>query len=171
MRHAERALTHGEVVWLDTDHPDSVASFLRRTSGEAILSVVNLSNRTIKVRTTFPEPTRWSYDTLIADGAKVEGDESSRVLNLEGFGYLVAKRRWGGPEVLLTQENVQGDLSRIHESPVARRRTREGGCPSPGDQAMRISVSATCFLPSPLRAAFSSTRHAKSQIEQRRGDD
>ncbi|HUT94339.1 MAG TPA: alpha-amylase family glycosyl hydrolase [Thermoguttaceae bacterium] len=94
MRHAERALTHGEVVWLDTDQPDSVASFLRRTPGEAVLSVVNLSNRAVKVRVTFPEPTPWSYDTLIADGAKAEPDDGGPVVNLAGFGYLVAKRKW-----------------------------------------------------------------------------
>ena len=93
MRHRERALTHGKVIWLDGDQPDSVASFLRRTSSEEILSVVNLSNRTIKVRVTFPEPTRWSYNTLIAEGAKVAGDDSGPMLNLQGFGYLVAKRK------------------------------------------------------------------------------
>jgi len=92
MRHTERALTHGAVAWVDNDQPDSVASFLRRTPGEAVLSVVNLSNRTVKVRVAFPEPTRWSYNTLIADGAKVEGDDSGPMLNLEGFGYLVAKQ-------------------------------------------------------------------------------
>ena len=93
MRHAERALTHGEVVWLDNDQPDAVASFLRRTRDEEILSVVNLSNRTIKVRIAFPEPARWSHDTLIAGGAKVEGGDSGPMLNLAGFGYLVAKRK------------------------------------------------------------------------------
>ena len=93
MRHAERALTHGEVIWLDNDQPDSVLSFLRRTSGEEILSVLNLSNRATKVRITLPESTQWSYNTLIADGAKVESDGSAPMLNLEGFGYLVAKRK------------------------------------------------------------------------------
>ncbi len=93
MRHAERALTHGAVVWLDNDQPDAVLSFLRRASGEEILSVVNLSDRTIKVRISFPEPTPWSYDTLIADGAKAEASDRGASLNVQGFGYLVAKRK------------------------------------------------------------------------------
>jgi len=93
MRHAERALTRGAVVWLDNDQPDSVLSFLRRTSGEEILSVLNLSNRATKVRITFPDPTQWSYNALIADGATVESDGSAPMLNLEGFGYLIAKRK------------------------------------------------------------------------------
>ncbi len=79
--------------WLDNDQSDAVLSFLRRVSGEEILSVVNLSDRAIKVRITFPEPTPWSYDTLIADGAKAETGGSGSLLNLEGFGYLVAKRK------------------------------------------------------------------------------
>ena len=93
MRHTERALTHGEVVWLDNDQPDAVASFLRRTPDDEILSVVNLSKHPVKVRVTFREPARWSYHTLIADGAKVEPDDGGPMLNLEGFGYLVAKRK------------------------------------------------------------------------------
>jgi glycosidase len=92
MRRAERALTHGSVVWLDNDQPDSVLSFLRRTPGEEVLSVVNLSNRTTNVRITFPGQTQWSHQTLITDGAKVERDGSGP-LDLEGFGYLVAKRK------------------------------------------------------------------------------
>ena len=92
MRHGERALTHGEVVWLDNDQPDAVLTFLRRTADDEILSVLNLSNRTITVRITPPEATQSSHNTLIADGAKVESD-CAPMLNLEGFGYLVAKRK------------------------------------------------------------------------------
>lgn len=93
MRHAERALTHGAVVWLDNDQPDSVLSFLRRSSGEEILSVVNLSDRAMKVRIAFPEPTSWSSKTLLADGATAETDDGGLLLDLEGFRYLVAKRK------------------------------------------------------------------------------
>jgi cyclomaltodextrinase len=92
MRHAERALTYGTVTWLDNDQPDSVLSFLRRAPGDEIVSVLNLSSRTVKVRITLPEPTRWPYDTLAADGAKVDGVDGRPVLDLEGFGDLVAKR-------------------------------------------------------------------------------
>jgi glycosidase len=93
MRHAERALTHGEVVWLDNDQPDSVLSFLRRTASEEILSVVNLSHRPTKVRVTFPERIGWSGDTLLAEGAKAETGDSGFLVNLDGFGHLVAKRK------------------------------------------------------------------------------
>jgi glycosidase len=93
MRHTERALTHGAVVWLDNDRPDAVLSFLRGASGEEILCVLNLSDRATKVRITFPEPTRWSYTTLLADGAKPETDDRGPLWNLEGFGYQVAQRK------------------------------------------------------------------------------
>lgn len=92
MRHAERALTHGAVVWLDNDQPSSVLSFLRRAFGEEILSVLNLSDRATKVRITFPEPTRWPYSTLLAEGAKAETSDTGASLNMDGFGYLVGKR-------------------------------------------------------------------------------
>ena len=93
IRHAERALTHGAVVWLDNDQSDAVLSFLRRAPGEEILSVVNLSDRAIKARITLPEPTQWPHSTLIAAGAKSETDDRGVLLNLDGFGYLVAKQK------------------------------------------------------------------------------
>lgn len=93
IRHAERALTHGAVVWLDNDQPDTVLSFLRRASGEEIVSVLNLSDRGTRVRIAFPERTYWSHSTLIAAGAKTETDDRGFLLNLEGVGYLVAKRK------------------------------------------------------------------------------
>ena len=70
-----------------------LTTILRRMSGEEIMSVLSLSNRPTKVRITFPDPTQWSYSTLIADGATVESDGSAPMLNLEGFGYLIAKRK------------------------------------------------------------------------------
>ena len=93
LRRNETALTAGSVEWLTNDRPDSVLSFRRRTADSEILSVVNLSNRAVKVRITFPEPTRWSYDTLIDDGAKAETDDSGALLHVTGFGYFVAKRK------------------------------------------------------------------------------
>ncbi|NLX99509.1 MAG: hypothetical protein GXY83_25520 [Rhodopirellula sp.] len=93
LRRNETALTAGSVEWLKNDRPDSVLSFRRRTADSEILSVVNLSNRAVKVRITFPEPTRWSYDTLIDDGAKAETDDSGALLHVTGFGYFVAKRK------------------------------------------------------------------------------
>lgn len=90
IRRAERALTHGEVVWLDNDQPDTVLSFHRRTSDDVILSAVNLSDRAIKVRITLPERTQWSDNTLFADGADLQSADGSPVVNLDRFGYLVA---------------------------------------------------------------------------------
>jgi len=93
MRHAERALTRGAVVWLDNDQPNSVLSFLRRTTDEEILSVVNLSSRTIDVRITLPDRTKWPGSTLITQGAKVEKNDRGFALKLDRFGYLIAKRK------------------------------------------------------------------------------
>ncbi|NLF68413.1 MAG: hypothetical protein GX575_05080 [Candidatus Anammoximicrobium sp.] len=93
MRHAERALTQGEVVWLDNDQPATVLSLLRRAAGKEVLSVVNLSDRALKVRLALPAGHTWSYDPLLAAGAKTETEGNGPLLNVEAFGYLVAKRK------------------------------------------------------------------------------
>lgn len=92
VRHTERALTNGEVVWLDNDQPDSVLSYLRRTSSEEILSVVNLSDRAIDVRVALPKQNRWSYEPLLAAEAEIKVADRGSLLSLGGFGYWVAKR-------------------------------------------------------------------------------
>jgi glycosidase len=93
MRHAERALTHGEVIWIDNDQPESILSFLRRTADREILSIVNLTNRPIKVTLKSPGPTQWVRNMLIGDGAKVERYGDAPVVSLEDYGYLVAKEK------------------------------------------------------------------------------
>ena len=55
--------------------------------------MVNLSGRAEKVRVALPEPAQGSFNTLIADGAKLESDGGAAVLDLAGFGYMVAKRK------------------------------------------------------------------------------
>jgi len=93
MRHAERALTHGDVAWLDNDQPDVVASFVRRTSDDEIVSIVSLSDEPVQVRVALPGPAGWPYDALIADGAKVAPKDGGPIVSLPPFGYLVAKRK------------------------------------------------------------------------------
>jgi glycosidase len=93
MRRTEPVLTHGAVVWLNNDQPDAILSLLRRTSDEEVLSVVNLSDCKKEVQINASELTAWSADTLIADGVQVQSDDRGLLLQLEGFGYLVAKRQ------------------------------------------------------------------------------
>jgi cyclomaltodextrinase / maltogenic alpha-amylase / neopullulanase len=93
MRHTERALTHGAVVWLDNDRPDAVLSFLRRVPGEEILSVVNLSDRAANVHLALSEPTRWTHVIRMAEGAKVETHDGGFCLSLGSFGYLAARKK------------------------------------------------------------------------------
>jgi glycosidase len=93
MRRTEPALTQGAVVWLDNDQPDAILSLLRRTSDEEVLSVVNLSDCEKKVRINAAELAAWSADTLIAEGVQVQPDSRGLLLQLDGFGYVVAKRQ------------------------------------------------------------------------------
>jgi cyclomaltodextrinase len=92
MRHAERALTHGEVLWLDSDAPDSVLSFLRHTADEEILSVVNLSKDRKKARVQLPDSARGRVGTVLADEAEITDSPEGFTVDLGGFGYWVGKR-------------------------------------------------------------------------------
>jgi len=92
LRHTEQTLTHGALDWLDNDQPDAVLSYVRRTSGEAILSVVNLADQARVVRVTLAESKRYCGAPLIVRDAQAEPDEGGLRLTLDGFGSWVAKR-------------------------------------------------------------------------------
>ncbi|MDD4870016.1 MAG: alpha-amylase family glycosyl hydrolase [Kiritimatiellae bacterium] len=91
MRRSEQVLANGEVVWLENDQPDSVVSFIRRTGNESIISVVNLSNRKVKVRVTLPEGYTTSYKPLLSDRTKISTENGKLSFDLENFGYFVGK--------------------------------------------------------------------------------
>jgi glycosidase len=92
MRHTQRALTHGEVVWLDNDQPDSVLSYLRRAGDEEILSVVNLSPNRRKVCVQLPDWGQQNFDALLANEVEV-ASRGDLTFDLGGCGYWVGKRR------------------------------------------------------------------------------
>jgi glycosidase len=93
MRHSERALTDGALVWLDNDRPEAVLSFARRTSEEEVISVLNLSERQVTVGIAMPELELRSVAILLSDQAEVVKDENVCTLRLESFGYFVGKRK------------------------------------------------------------------------------
>ncbi|MDX9866455.1 MAG: alpha-amylase family glycosyl hydrolase [Kiritimatiellia bacterium] len=49
LRKSEPALTRGDLVWLDTDQPETVSAFARTLQGTRIVSVINLSGQPVKV--------------------------------------------------------------------------------------------------------------------------
>lgn len=85
MRRTERALTDGDLVWLDGGAPAEVLSFLRTAGDAKVLSVVNLSGRAVKI--ALPGIPGGLHPRLTR-GAK--GDPATG-LELEAHGYLVAK--------------------------------------------------------------------------------
>ena len=93
MRHAERALTRGEVVWLDNDAPEAVLSFLRQTDDKEVLVVVNLTGQEVRVHVTLPQEGTPGFKPLLADGIKKETTEDGKKgFLLDGNAYFVGKR-------------------------------------------------------------------------------
>lgn len=93
LRRNEPALGEGQVVWLDNDRPDWVVSFARSAGTDEIVSVVNLSNRSVKVQVELPAGQAASYLPLLADKARMMPAGGKHALSLEGFAYFVGKRQ------------------------------------------------------------------------------
>jgi cyclomaltodextrinase / maltogenic alpha-amylase / neopullulanase len=93
MRHAERALTHGDVIWLDNDAPEAILSFLRRTGEEEILTVVNLTGQDVRARVALPRGGTPGFTSLLADGVEVKTSRDCKIgVSLQGNAYFVGKR-------------------------------------------------------------------------------
>jgi glycosidase len=93
MRHAERSLTHGALVWLGNDAPDATLSYLRTLGQEQILTVVNLTGRQIRVQIAAPPEGTSEFQALLAQGVKEETtNDGKQGFALEGHGFFVGKR-------------------------------------------------------------------------------
>lgn len=84
MRHAERALTYGEVVWLDNNAPEAVLSYLRKSDKEQILTVINLTGHHVSVKLKGVSDV---YTPLLTEGVK----SVKETFELEGYGFFVGK--------------------------------------------------------------------------------
>lgn len=87
LRKTEKALTAGEVVWIDNDAPKAVLSFQRDLGNERILSVVNLSDKPVKVTLKGVDA---AFEPVLSRG--VSGEPQSG-LTVEAYGYYVAQKR------------------------------------------------------------------------------
>lgn len=92
MRHAEPALTRGEIVWLDNDAPGAVLSYLRSFDSEQILSVVNLADRPVKVRISLPLKSPSTYRPLLSYSARGGEHGNGMAFELGGHGFYIGKR-------------------------------------------------------------------------------
>ena len=93
MRRTEKALTHGDVVWLDNDRPKTVLSFLRRAGDERIVTVINQSNDPVKVQVTLPAGVAASFAPRLSDRSTVTVSGATASCELGGYGYFVGKNK------------------------------------------------------------------------------
>ena len=85
LRKAEKALTQGDMAWLDNDAPSVVVSFARALGSERIVSVINLTDKAVNVKVAGDGV----FKPLLAaraDGNVPEG------FKLGAYGYWVGKR-------------------------------------------------------------------------------
>jgi glycosidase len=85
LRRSETALTQGEVVWLDNDAPSAVLSYLCVSGNEKILTVLNLTDKTVNVK--LPGLTE-TFKPLLAEDGK---NDAQGGFALEAHGYFVGK--------------------------------------------------------------------------------
>ena len=85
MRKTEKALRQGELTWLDNDAPGTVVSFIRTLGDERIVTVINLSDKPVKVAVKGAEGL---WKPLLAESATGGGQG---VFELVAYGYFVGK--------------------------------------------------------------------------------
>jgi glycosidase len=86
LRRTERALTHGELVWLDNDRPGEVLSYVRVSEDARILTVINLTDK--PVNATLPGSAE-AFEPLLVEGTKIGAKGR---FALDAHGYFVGKK-------------------------------------------------------------------------------
>ncbi len=86
LRKAEPALMKGELTWLDNDQPQAVSAFVRGLDGARVISVINLTDKPVKVSV---KGVAGVWDPLLSKDAVSEG---SGGFELAKHGYFVGKQ-------------------------------------------------------------------------------
>jgi glycosidase len=87
LRKSEKALTQGELMWLDNDQPEAVLSFARTLGAERIVSVINLTGKAVTVNVAGAGD--GAFKALAA--ARAEGG-AAEGFKLGAYGFWVGKR-------------------------------------------------------------------------------
>ncbi len=85
LRKSELALTKGETQWLESDQPAAVLSFARTVGGERVVSLVNLTDKPVKVSVKDMDAGR----TLMQQGAT---DRGAGAFELAPHAFWVGKK-------------------------------------------------------------------------------
>lgn len=88
LRRGEKALTQGELTWLDSDAPEAALSFARTLGGERIVAVVNLTGKPVVVKVAGAGD--GAFKALAA--ARADGHVRDGI-TLGAYGYWVGKKR------------------------------------------------------------------------------
>ncbi|MBI4979354.1 MAG: hypothetical protein HZC28_17870 [Spirochaetes bacterium] len=86
LRGTERALSQGDVVWIDNNQPDSVLSFIRAIGNEQIAVIVNLSK--LPVKTSIAVENISAFEPLMTRGTTctmTAQDKGDFILGAYGF--------------------------------------------------------------------------------------
>ena len=92
-RKENKAMTSGELDWLENSRKDEVVTFLRKKDGDEILVAINLSNRPLEVSVQTASPA--DFKNVEFPGHLQKGAGTPERLKLPGFGWSVMNRKEG----------------------------------------------------------------------------
>jgi glycosidase len=90
-RKENKAMTSGELVWLENFRKDEVVTFLRKKDGKEVLVAINLSNRPLEVSLPITKPDE--FRPVEFPGHLKKGAGTPTRLQLPGFGWSVMERK------------------------------------------------------------------------------
>jgi cyclomaltodextrinase / maltogenic alpha-amylase / neopullulanase len=89
LRSTEPSLTQGKLEWIDNDAPDEVLSYQRTIDEERILTVINLTERSVKIKLKgISKKESKSFTPLLLEGIKGNPFDG---FELQGYGLWVGK--------------------------------------------------------------------------------
>ena len=92
LRHANIALQKGETKWLENDRPEAVVSFLRVTSGQTVLTIVNTTDQPLSAVVKIDaDAISFFWHELLSDGSDWQfiPEDGTIKFDLLPYGYAV----------------------------------------------------------------------------------
>jgi glycosidase len=89
LRHAEPALTRGDLQWLDNDQPEHVLSFVRSYEGRRLLIVLNLTRESTHATLSLPASVT-TPSSLMQNGTTIQPGTPLQI-EMDAYGYWVGR--------------------------------------------------------------------------------
>ena len=90
IQHHYKAISRGDLIWLDNDTSDGLLTFIRKSDDETLLAIINVRNKSFSASIASAKKIEINPNPVIADGVNnIKADENHISVDLRANAYAI----------------------------------------------------------------------------------